>query len=142
MPDKERNKIWWQEGDYYMFKRTSKMIASEMKRRQSLQHMTTSYSSIMERTYSVCCQTAEESNDACPLTEKDRQNLERWRETRVSRRGLERWSFPDLAKERLRRKDIAIRGVIEVQDRFVKGMNLDGEIGAEFIRKSSEQLTR
>lgn len=141
MNDEEKSKIWWQESDYYMFKKTSKMIASEMRRRQSIEQANSrSYASIMERTYCICCQT--ESNDACPLSSRDKYYLERWEEHGVSRRGLERWSFPKLAKERQRRKEVAIRGVIEVQNRFIRGMNLDFDTGAEFIRKSSEQLTR
>lgn len=142
MSDKEKSSIWWQDTDYYIFKKTSKMIACEMRRRQSAEFLPSSYSSILQRTYSVCCQTAEGSNDACPLSEKDRNRLEQSSEHSISRRGLERWSFPTLAKERLKRKGVAIRGVIEVQNRFVKGMNLDFNTGAEFIRKSSEQLTR
>lgn len=142
MDDFQKSEIWWQQGDYYMFKKTSKMIASEMRRRQSIEAIPTSYSSIMERTYSVCCQTAEESNNVCPLSKRDLVYLEKWKEHGISRRGLERWSFPKLAKERQRRKEVAIRGVIEVQNRFVRGMNLDSDTGAEFIRKSSEQLTR
>jgi len=142
MNDDEKSQLWWQESEYYMFKKTAKMIASEMRRRQSIEKRSSrmSYSSIIERTYSVCCQT--ESNDACPLSDKDKHALERWEEHGFSRRGLERWSFPKLMKERQRRKDVAIRGVIEVQNRFVRGMKLDYDTGAEFIRKSSEQLTR
>ncbi|KAI2502727.1 hypothetical protein MHU86_11712 [Fragilaria crotonensis] len=44
--------------------------------------------------------------------------------------------------ERSRRQSLAIRGVIDVQDRFVKCMNLDFDTGADFMRKSSERLTR
>ena len=138
----EKTLIWWQPIDFYMFKKTSKMMAKEILRRQSAEMMPSSYSSIMQRTYSVCSQTAEEANDSCPLSEKDRHRLGQWREDGICRRGLERWTFPELAKDRLRRKDVAVRAVIEVQNRFVKSMNLDVNTGAEFIRKSSEQLTR
>ena len=142
MSSEEKTLIWWQPSDFYMFKKTSKMIAKEILRRQSDETTPSSYSSILQRTYSVCSQTAEEANEACPLSEKDRHRLQQWCDHGICHRGLERWIFPELAKDRLRRKDVAVRGVIEVQNRFVKSMNLDVNTGAEFIGKSSEQLTR
>jgi hypothetical protein len=62
MSSEEKTLIWWQPSDFYMFKKTSKMIAKEILRRQSDETTPSSYSSILQRTYSVCSQTAEEAN--------------------------------------------------------------------------------
>lgn len=142
MSDNEKSLIWWRDCDYYVFKKRSKMIAKELLLLERADSTSVSYCSLILRTYSVCCQTAEESHDDCTLSDQDRRRLELLSEKEHCRRGLERWRFPDLAMERSRRQSLAIRGVIDVQDRFVKCMNLDFDTGADFMRKSSERLTR
>ena len=59
----DKKRIWWQHGDYSAFKSTAKLIASEIRRRQpsgSRFSASTSYSSIMMRTYALCCRSARE----------------------------------------------------------------------------------
>ena len=144
MSKDEKSLIWWRETDFYMFKKKSKMVAKELRRLECADSSSSyaSFESVMLRAYSVCCQTAEESNVVCRLSEQDRRRVEESREQEQCKRGLEKWIFPDLAIERDRRKKVAVQGLVEVQDRFVTCMNLDYDTAADFICKSSEQMTR
>ena len=138
----EKSLIWWQESDYCMFKKKAKMIAKEMRRQNSHECSSSSYYSILKRSFSVCCQTAEESKNDFSMSERDRRALEGHVEHGICTRGLERWTVPELALEREKRKAVAISCVIEVQDRFIKLINLDSDAGSDFIRMSSERMTR
>jgi hypothetical protein len=144
MSEDEKSSIWWRDSDFYFFRKKSKMLAKELRRRERSDSTSSDicFESVMSRSYSVCCQTAEESNVVCRLSDHDRRRVEESREQGRCQRGLEKWIFPHLAMERNRRQRVAIRGVVEVQDRFVTCMKLDYDTGAEFMRKSSEQLTR
>ena len=153
----ERRRIWWQHSDYDTFKRTAKMIANEIQKRHRSKGSAGSgnahsYSDVVRRTYGWCCKASRELQRIQPqadenqthvfVSQKDLLHLQQWAEVGTCRRGLEKWSVVVVARDRQRRKEMTVQGVLEIQRRARAIGGLDNDDISEFIRTKSVELSR
>mmetsp|Transcript_18982 Transcript_18982/g.26280 ORF Transcript_18982/g.26280 Transcript_18982/m.26280 type:complete len:171 (+) Transcript_18982:3-515(+) len=134
----EKEQIWWDQTNLEYFKQTALYVAEGVQLRQDKNPF--SYTCVLTRAYSICCLNQPVNNKF--IGEKDQKILEQWARIGHCRRGLEKWNIPAIGKERLRRKYIAIHGVLEIQKLLNAENAFHNDIKIDMIRRAYENLSR
>mmetsp|Transcript_14814 Transcript_14814/g.34232 ORF Transcript_14814/g.34232 Transcript_14814/m.34232 type:complete len:249 (+) Transcript_14814:160-906(+) len=152
MTQSEKRSIWWQKADFDAFRKTGKLIASEIRRacegRKTPLH---SYAAVLRRVYSMCCIKAEDGEhdifppEECDLTDEQELLLflRQWSAVGTCRRGLEKWSIPPVSVDRAERRFEAIQAVLDLQHSLRQTNHpLLPEHFPDYIREVYEESTR
>lgn len=140
MTAEEKAKIWWGPSNLDYFKKSARGVSWKVEKLQKADRDPYSYSRVLLRTYNASCSTRESRNSS--KAEIDRKYFELWARNGHYGRGLERQNIPIMGRDRLKRKHVAIHGVLEVQKLLKARTEIDRDMRAETIRLASEQLSR
>lgn len=137
MNREEVRELWSTSAEMKQCKAQTVFLAKEIIRAEKDNSAPLSYHRIVLGAYDACCRVTCENNTS-PLTEVERQHLNKWMEISTSRIGMERICIREISQDKYARRAHVVDAVLDVQENLACG----AQDGDELLRQASQSVSR